>query len=52
MAEREEDVLKRSDDAALLLGRMLVAALLLPTGIDKLLHFPRDAWLSLEFAPR
>ena len=34
-------MLKRSDDAALLLGRMLVAALLLPTGIDKLLHFSR-----------
>jgi putative oxidoreductase len=34
-------VLKRGDDAALLLGRMLVAALLLPTGIDKLLHFSR-----------
>jgi putative oxidoreductase len=34
-------VLKRGDDAALLLGRMLVAALLLPAGIDKLLHFSR-----------
>ncbi len=34
-------MLKRSDDAALLLGRMLVAALLLPTSIDKLLHFSR-----------
>ena len=34
-------MLKRGDDAALLLGRMLVAALLLPTGIDKLLHFSR-----------
>lgn len=34
-------MLRRGDDAALLLGRMLVAALLLPTGIDKLLHFSR-----------
>lgn len=34
-------MLKRSDDAALLLGRLLVAALLLPAGIDKLLHFSR-----------
>jgi putative oxidoreductase len=31
----------RSEDAVLLLGRLLVAALLLPPGIDKLLHFSR-----------
>jgi putative oxidoreductase len=34
-------VLNRTEDAALLFGRLLVAALLLPSGIDKLLHFSR-----------
>jgi putative oxidoreductase len=36
-------VLSRSEDAALLFGRLLVAALLLPSGIDKLLHFSKFA---------
>jgi putative oxidoreductase len=33
----------RSDDAALLLGRLLIAALLLPSGIEKLLGFSKFA---------
>ena len=33
----------RSDDAALLFGRLLIAALLLPSGIEKLLGFPKFA---------
>jgi putative oxidoreductase len=37
------NVLSRSEDAALLFGRLLVAALLLPGGIDKLLHFSKFA---------
>src|SRR4051812_50198954 len=40
-------VLSRSEDAALLLGRLLVAALLLPSGIDKLLHFSK--WVVAVF---
>ena len=36
-------MLSRSEDAALLFGRLLVAALLLPSGIDKLLHFSKFA---------
>jgi len=34
-------VLNRTEDVALLVARLLVAALLLPSGIDKLLHFSR-----------
>src|SRR5215210_2183475 len=37
----EEHVLNRTEDVALLVARLLVAALLLPSGIDKLLHFSR-----------
>ena len=37
------NVLSRSEDATLLFGRLLVAALLLPSGIDKLLHFSKFA---------
>ena len=33
----------RSDDAALLFGRLLIAALLLPSGIEKLLGFSKFA---------
>ena len=36
-------MLNRTEDVALLVARLLVAALLLPSGIDKLLHFSRFA---------
>jgi putative oxidoreductase len=36
-------VLNRTENVALLVARLLVAALLLPSGIDKLLHFSRFA---------
>ena len=42
-SEGSGNVLSRSEDAALLFGRLLVAALLLPGGIDKLLHFSKFA---------
>ena len=35
--------LHRGENAALFFGRLLLAALLLPSGIDKLLHFSRFA---------
>ena len=34
-------MLDRSQDAALLFGRLVIAALLLPAGINKLLHFSK-----------
>ena len=34
-------MLNRTEDVALLVARLLVAAMLLPSGIDKLLHFSR-----------
>ena len=34
-------MLNRTEDVALLVARLLVAALFLPSGIDKLLHFSR-----------
>ena len=34
-------MLNRTEDVALLVARLIVAALLLPSGIDKLLHFSR-----------
>src|SRR5215204_7285928 len=37
------DAVTRSDDAALLFGRLLIAALLLPGGIEKLLGFSKFA---------
>ena len=36
-------MLNRTEDVALLVARLLIAALLLPSGIDKLLHFSRFA---------
>jgi putative oxidoreductase len=45
-------VLSRSEDAALLLGRLFVAALFLPPGISKLLTFPTyAAWLGTHGLP-
>jgi putative oxidoreductase len=38
-----EDVVGRTEDIALLLGRVLIAALLLPIGIQKLLGFAKFA---------
>ena len=35
--------MNRSQDAALLLARLLIAALILPNGINKLLHFSKFA---------
>jgi putative oxidoreductase len=45
-------VLSRSEDAALLLGRLFVAALFLPPGVSKLLAFPTyAAWLGTHGLP-
>ena len=45
-------MLNRTEDVALLVARLLVAALLLPSGIDKLLHFSRfDASLAAKGVP-
>jgi putative oxidoreductase len=38
-SDREGNVLSRSQDGALLLGRLLVAALFLPSGLNKLVIF-------------
>jgi putative oxidoreductase len=39
----EENVFNRSEDVALLVGRLFLAALFLPSGFDKLLHFSKFA---------
>ena len=45
-------MLSRSEDVALLLGRLFVAALFLPPGVNKLLSFPTyAAWLGAHGLP-